>query len=144
MRNFLFTVLVLFVTTAQAQTKITWKTLADVTFIDKWSKKEEAYYYFPKFGESVIALDGKEVQIKGYFLPINPEEGLFILSRNSFAMCFFCGAAGPETIISLFDFDNKLKLKMDDIVTLKGRLRLNADDIYECNYILEDIKIVWE
>ena len=26
---------------------------------------------------------------------------------------------------------------MDELVTIKGTLRLNSDDIYKCNYILD-------
>ena len=27
---------------------------------------------------------------------------------------------------------------MDEVATIKGTLKLNADDIYKCNYILQD------
>lgn len=143
MRKYLIIVLLACISSAHAQIKITWETLSDVTFADKWSKKEEAYYYHPTFGASVKALDGQEIIIKGYFLPINPREGLYILSYNSFANCFFCGNAGPESIIALNDFENKHDLRMDEIVVVKGKLRLNADDIYECNYVLDDAEILW-
>jgi hypothetical protein len=33
-------------------------------------------------------------------------------------------------------------LRMDQIITYKGKLRLNKDDIYQLNYILEDAEIV--
>lgn len=39
-----------------SQTKINWDTLSDVTFTDKYSQEVEAYYYFPKFGSTVLAL----------------------------------------------------------------------------------------
>jgi hypothetical protein len=31
---------------------------------------------------------------------------------------------------------------MDQVITFKGKLRLNIDDIYQLNYILEDAEIV--
>jgi hypothetical protein len=31
---------------------------------------------------------------------------------------------------------------MDKIITVRGTLRLNADDILQLNYILEDVEIV--
>ena len=33
-------------------------------------------------------------------------------------------------------------LRIDQIITYKGKLRLNRDDIYQLNYILEDAEIV--
>ena len=33
-------------------------------------------------------------------------------------------------------------LKMDEIVTFKGKLKLNDTDIYELNYILENAEVV--
>ena len=33
-------------------------------------------------------------------------------------------------------------LRMDQVITFKGKLRLNVDDIYQLNYILEDAEIV--
>jgi hypothetical protein len=31
---------------------------------------------------------------------------------------------------------------MDQVITYKGTLKLNVDDIYQLNYILEDAEIV--
>jgi hypothetical protein len=33
-------------------------------------------------------------------------------------------------------------LRMDQVITYKGTLKLNVDDIYQLNYILEDAEIV--
>ncbi|WP_462248430.1 DUF3299 domain-containing protein [Ekhidna sp.] len=122
-------------------TKITWETLEDVSFTDKYSEEEKAYYYYPDFGSSVKSLEGKEVFIKGFMLPIEPEEGIFILSRNPFASCFFCGNGGPESIIELKLKAGYPKFKMDQVVTIRGKLKLNSEDIYQCNYILEGAEI---
>jgi len=138
----LITVLLLLISVqGWSQTKITWRTLADVRFTDKWSDEVEAYFYYPHFGSSVKALEGKEVFIEGFMLPIEPHEDLYILSRNPFASCFFCGSAGPESIIELKLKKNHPKFKMDQLVTIKGRLKLNQDDIYQCNYILEEAEV---
>lgn len=129
---------------AMAQTKITWKTLQDVTFTDKYSEEVEAYYWHPDFGESVKSLAGKDVYIKGYMLPMDPENGVFILSRYTYAACFFCGGAGPESIIELKLKPDHPKFRMDQRVTIRGILRLNADDVYTCNYIIEEAEIFTE
>lgn len=126
---------------AFSQTKINWDTLADVTFTDKYSEEVEAYYYFPNFGPSVLALNDKEVIIKGYVLEIDRENDLYILSANPFAECFFCGSAGPESIVELKLSKDHPRFLMDEVRTFKGKLRLNAVDIYQCNYILENARV---
>ena len=35
-------------------------------------------------------------------------------------------------------------LRMDQVITFKGKLKLNVDDIYQLNYILEDAEIIEE
>ncbi len=139
---FLIFVSIFFVPTKGiSQAEITWKTLSDVTFTDKYSEEGEAYYYYPDFGPSVKALQGKEVFLKGFMLPIDPDKGIYILSRNPFASCFFCGNAGPETIVELKLLPGYPKFGLDQIVTMEGRLKLNRDDIYQCNYILQRAKV---
>ncbi len=126
---------------AFSQTKITWETLNDVTFSDKYSKEVDAYFYYPDFGAYVLALEGKEVYLKGHMLMIDPEYGIHVLSKNPFASCFFCGSAGPESIVELRLKPGHPKFKNDQVVTMKGILRLNYADIYQCNYILEDAEV---
>ncbi|ELR69409.1 hypothetical protein C900_05099 [Fulvivirga imtechensis AK7] len=136
-----FIICMLTASMASAQTEITWKTLGDVKFTDKYSEEVEAYYYYPHFGPTVKDLDGQEVYIKGYMLPINPKENIYILSKYPYASCFFCGNGGPESIVELKLRPDHPKFRMDQIVTIKGRLKLNRDDIYQCNYILEDATV---
>lgn len=124
-----------------AQTRITWQTLADVEFTDKYSEVVDAFYYYPDFGPQVKALAGKKVYIRGHMLTVAEEKGIYILSRNPFAACFFCGNAGPESIIELKMQPGHPKFKMDQIVTIQGVLRLNQDDLNTCNYLLEDAEV---
>jgi hypothetical protein len=124
--------------TVDAQKKITWEDLEDVEFVEKFVEAVDAYYLFPKFGPSLKALAGKKVSISGFMLVLDTSGDFYVLSKGPFASCFFCGMAGPETIIEV-QFKNKShrKFKMDDKVTLTGTFRLNKDDIEHCNYILE-------
>jgi hypothetical protein len=136
-------ILLIFITfSSYSQTKITWETLEDVSFTDKYSKEVQAYYYFPRFGPSVLALNNREVIIKGYVLEIDRGNDVYILSANPFAACFFCGSAGPESIVELKLPKDHPRFTMDQIVTFKGILKLNAVDIYQCNYILEKATVV--
>ncbi|MBS9463948.1 homoserine dehydrogenase [Flagellimonas sp. 389] len=52
------------------------------------------------------------------------------------ASCFFCGAAGPETIIEV-NFKEKPPFRTDQIVTVTGILELNRNNVDHCNYILK-------
>lgn len=122
-------------------TKITWETLRDVTFKKKWYAEESVFMLYPTFGPNVNKLSGKEVTITGYVLPVDIEANLYVLSAFPMAACFFCGGAGPETVMGLKFKSNKRKFKTDERHSLKGVLKLNADDIYEMNYILTNAEI---
>ncbi|HAA14649.1 MAG TPA: DUF3299 domain-containing protein [Cytophagales bacterium] len=141
MRSVFFLCFLLISVKGWSQTEITWETLTDVEFSRKYFEEVDGYMYYPHFGETVKALEGEEVYLKGYMLPIDPKEGIFVLSRSPFASCFFCGNAGPETIVELLLKPDYPRFKMDQVVTMKGRLKLNQDDIDYCNYILEDAEL---
>jgi hypothetical protein len=121
--------------------KITWESLRDVTFKKKWYPEESVYMLYPTFGPGINKLNGKEVLLAGYVLPIDMESNLYALSAFPFSACFFCGGAGPESVVSLKFKKNSRKFKTDERHTFRGTLRLNADNIYELNYILENAEI---
>ena len=127
-----------FSTPGFSQKEISWETLTDVEFTDKWSDEVQAYFYYPEFGPSVKVLEGKEVILKGFMLPLGVNGDFHILSRNPYAACFFCGAAGPESIVELKLQSGHPRFRMDQVVMMKGTFKLNQDDIDQCNYILED------
>ena len=127
-----------------SQTQVTWDNLGDVSFSRKYFEELDEHLLYPSFGASVTALEGEEVFIQGYMLPIAPEEDIYILSRFPFASCFFCGGSGPESIVELLLKPDHPEFEMDQVVTIKGRLKLNKDDIDYCNYILEDAEVYEE
>ncbi len=120
---------------------ITWKHLSHVKFNEIYTEEVEAYVPYPVFHPSIQKLQRKKVIIEGYIIPIEEtgDETLLVLSAFPFSACFFCGLAGPETIMDI-QLKDKLKksLKQDEVVSFKGRLRLNDSDLYYLNYILED------
>ncbi|MFN8356206.1 MAG: DUF3299 domain-containing protein [Spirosomataceae bacterium] len=117
--------------------KISWDDLKDVTFKKKWYAEEQVYMLYPTFGQKVAKFDGKDVIIKGYVIPVDYEGNLYVLSAFPYSMCFFCGGAGPESVMSLKFKKNGKRFKTDEVHTFKGKLKLNASDIYELNYILD-------
>lgn len=118
-----------------SQKKITWKDLAKVTYEDKYFAEYDEYFKHPTFSESVKELDGKQICIEGYFLDIDPEGTIYILSKGPMSACFFCGIGGPETAIELY-FDSKPTFKTDEIVEISGILELNDSNVEHFNYII--------
>ena len=115
--------------------------MSNVEFEDQYIESEDVYYYYPFFGSEVRELAGKEVIITGYVLAIDPLKGYYVLSKGPFSSCFFCGVGGPESIMELNPVDTDTKFEMDEIVTFKGILNVNYDDIYRSNYILDKAEV---
>lgn len=121
--------------------KLTWETLRDVTFKKKWYAEESIYMLSPTFGPSVQKLKNQQVSITGYVLPVDLDANLYVLSAFPFSACFFCGGAGPESVMTLNFKKNARKFKTDERLTFVGTLKLNSDDIYQMNYILDGATI---
>lgn len=128
--------------TLSSQTIITWEVLKNVEFEEVWSDEFQAYYMVPKFGKTITALDGKEIQIRGFIIPVDIVQDYYVLSANPYSSCFFCGQAGPESVMEIQMIKQYAGLRMDQVITFKGKLRLNVDDIYQLNYILEDAQVI--
>ncbi len=120
-----------------APVELSWRTLTDVDFKDVYIDELDAYYWKPTFGASVKALEGKEVFITGYVIPVDYDEDFYVLSRYPFANCFFCGGAGPESVVDLRFKGKTRRYETDERLTFKGTFALNANDVYQMNYILE-------
>ena len=124
------------------QNIITWEVLKNVEFDEIWSEEFQAYYMVPKFSPQVLALDNKEVQIRGFIIPVDIVQDYYVLSANPYSSCFFCGQAGPESVMEVQLVKNMRDFEWIKLLLSKGKLRLNVDDIYQLNYILEDAEIV--
>ncbi|NME70681.1 hypothetical protein [Flammeovirga aprica] len=117
-----------------------WKTLSNVemkTYMDETLGFEVSE---PIFGGEVEMIDGSMITISGYILPVDSEDGTSILSYMAFANCFFCGNAGPETVMEL-DTPRRQNL-LNKKVIVKGRLELNRDDFFSLIYRLKNTEIV--
>jgi len=136
------TIFLFFIGNIFSQNIITWELLKNVEFDEIWSEEFQAYYMVPKFSESVKEMDGKEVQIRGFIIPVDIVQDYYVLSANPYSSCFFCGQAGHESVMEIQMIKKYEGLRMDQVITYKGTLKLNVDDIYQLNYILEDAEIV--
>ena len=114
---------------------VTWKDLTDITFEEKYYEDINEWMLFPAFGESVKKIDGNIIEIEGYVVPIEPER--YALSANPFASCFFCGNAGPESVIELELTSYEKVFFTDDYLTFQGTFTLNDTNVDKMNYILK-------
>lgn len=96
----------------------------------------------PKFSEQLKLREGTIVSLEGFIIPLQQEtsQDYFVLSRFPFASCFFCGAAGPETVVEVYS-DEQFKYT-DERVRVKGKLRLNDDNPMHLFYVLEDCEVI--
>ncbi|MEL6975789.1 MAG: hypothetical protein AAGL29_10400 [Bacteroidota bacterium] len=130
-----FFLLVFVAVSGMAQAKLTWRDFADIDFESVYNEKYEVYFLKPKFGQKIKTYQGKKISITGFFLDLSGSGEIFLVSQNPMASCFFCGGAGPETIIEVA-FKEKPAFRTDQVVSITGILELNADDVDHCNYIL--------
>ncbi len=141
-RTFVCLALLSFTQLLTAQITLTWRDLAEVEWQEKYLEDYGIKFLVPIFGK-VRQFEGKEVLIRGFVLPLDPESQEFALSMYPFASCFFCGGAGPETVIELMlNPESKLNYDIDDYLTFKGILLLNNDDPSHFNYILKHADVM--
>ncbi len=89
-------------------------------------------------------LDGKEIEIRGYIiaLDVKAAQSHFMFSRYPQNMCFFCGAAGPESAMQVFT-KNKEKIEYtSDKVVIKGMLNIQKGDPTGLIYTLTDASLI--
>ncbi len=120
---------------AQSNNKV-WKTLSKITFKKEYNEMMGFKVDVPVFSEEVKVLEGEEIEIRGYVIPVEGYKSHkeFIFSAYPYNMCFFCGGAGPETVMEVYA-DEPIKYSAEPIV-IKGRLELNDEDINSLIYAL--------
>lgn len=129
----------------QAQAPATeslWKTLSKITYIKEYDEFLGFKVDKPVFSEAIKALNGKEVTVKGFIIPVEGYKGHkeFILSAFPYANCFFCGGAGPESVMEVSAIDPVNYTA--EAITLKGKLVLNSTDVNKLMFALTGAKLV--
>lgn len=120
-----------------AQNNINWSILGDVKFEKKYSEDLGMNYDEATFGNQVKTYEGKEITIKGYMIPLDALGISYVLSKNNNANCFFCGGAGPETVLELEMLPGSVqRYKTDEVKTFKGILQLNVSNENQLTYVL--------
>lgn len=129
---------------AGAQSKPdTWNEFAKTKFEPKYYEKMGEYLFYPNFPAELKAMEGKEITMQGFYVPFAPEDGTYIvISKFPMSQCFFCGGGGPESIAEVNFAKEPGKFQVDDLITVKGKLKLNADNMDHVNFILTDAILV--
>ncbi len=118
-----------------------WRLLSDVEILTRMHESQGYEISYPKFGDSVLKLDGTSITLKGYMIPLEDMIGqhYFVLSALPFNICFFCGGAGPETVAEV---KTKSAVRFtDDAIIVQGVLKLNPNDPDHLMYIIENAEI---
>lgn len=118
---------------------ITWGLLGRIKYQNRSHKDYPDGVMYPQVNAELKAKKGKKITISGFIIPIDNEN--YALSKNVFAQCFFCGQAGPETIMGIKFKDLKKRLKTDQYVTLEGTFRYNETDVEDWIYHIENAVI---
>lgn len=118
-----------------------WELLSDVAVIRVYDKFQEQEVEKPEFSEALRERNKTEITLEGFVIPLNAEgsSDYFVLSRFPYQSCFFCGNAGPETVVEVYAND-QLSL-VDQRVSVKGTLYLNEDDPLHLYYIMKDCTV---
>ena len=121
-----------------------WKTLAKITYKKEYDEMLGFKVDVPVFSEDILNIEGQEVKIKGYIIPVEGYKSHkeFIFSAFPYNMCFFCGGAGPETVMEIYA--KEAVEYTAEPVTLKGKLELNSTDVNRLIYALNDATLVKE
>lgn len=118
-----------------------WQFLSRIVFDDKYINDTLAMV--PIFHDDIKVLEGKPLQISGYLIPFGEETGkLHFLSAFPMSQCFFCGAAGPESVMDVMTIKEHHDFNMDDQITFRGKLHLNDYNLDYMNYILKDAELI--
>jgi hypothetical protein len=143
MKKVLTVIAICFSTMVHAQKFDAWNEFAKTKFEPKFYENLGEYLFYPTFTPELKALVGKEVTIEGFYVPFAPEDGAYIIiSKFPMSQCFFCGGGGPESVAEINFAKDPGTFQVDDLITVKGKLKLNTDDVDHVNFILTDAVLV--
>jgi hypothetical protein len=140
---FIISALLVVLTQAVTAQENFWSTLAEVSF----EKSKDANGYEiekPLFSRHLKSYNGQKIKLKGYIIPLNEvnNAGTSMFSALPFNVCYFCGAAGPETVVELRATQN-IKFTSKPM-TIEGILELNEKDPNHHIYIVKSATVIKE
>ena len=125
-----------------AQDAQMWRTLSKITYEKQFDELLGFKVDVPVFSQEIKDLEAEIIEISGYIVPVEGYKSHteFVFSAYPYNMCFFCGGAGPETVMEV-TAKEPVKYSTERI-KLRGKLLLNGDDINRLMYIMIDAELV--
>ncbi len=119
-----------------------WELLSAVEIKKEYDEFMDAEIDKPIFPGQIIVREGSNIVLEGFIIPLEQDvkQEYFVLSRFPYQSCFFCGGAGPETVVEVFS-ENDFAFT-DKKVRVEGELELNSDNPLQLFYILRNSTIV--
>ncbi len=126
MRTFLIIASLIAGSSLAAQDRLHWSALETIKFTEVYNESMASWIQVPQWSDfQRDTWNGKVMKITGYAIVLDPVENIYALSAYPFSSCFFCGAAGPESVMEL-EFLNPIDLVTDQVITVIGTLDLNT------------------
>lgn len=120
-----------------------WELFEDTRFKWEWEEELGAEVEIPIFDKKIKAYDGKDVTLTGHYLPLEMAGNRIIISKLPYAACFFCGGGvGQESVAEVVFNSVQRPFRLDELLTIKGKLKLNRDDYEHLVFIIEDAQLV--
>lgn len=125
---------------AYSQSQNFWQVLAEVGFQTR-KDADGTIVETPVFSKNLKSYNGKKIKLKGFVIPINEvgDQDKFMLSSLPYNVCYFCGAAGPETVIEV-DSDDGIHFS-SKAIWVEGILYLNDSDPDHHMYMLKSAQL---
>jgi len=122
-----------------SQEHLSWDVLADVTWDETYDEELGLTNITGTYGDHLMSYQGKEVIVSGYVIPLDALGLSYALSRTSFAACFFCGQAGPETVMDLNVRPKSVPSyrQKDELIKFRGILVLRESNETGLHYTLD-------
>jgi len=145
MQRILLLALLCFSTLLSAQdSKDHWNTLAMVNSESKFDDMMGMVVKTATPTAIAETLNGEEITIRGFVIALDAKAKLkhFMFSRYPQNMCFFCGAAGPESAMQVFLNEGETIDYTKDKIEIRGTLNIQKGDPSGLIYTLSNAELL--
>ncbi|MDT0678543.1 hypothetical protein [Autumnicola musiva] len=119
---------------------LTWQLLKNIDYVDIATEEYPQGIMNPIINKRLKELKGAYITISGHAIPM--DEKSYALSENVMATCFFCGMAGPESIMGIAFKDKAPNLETDQFLTLIGKFDYNDSNPDDWIYHIKEAKLL--
>jgi hypothetical protein len=129
---------------AQDSSKDHWNTLAMVTTESKFDDMMGMVIKTATPTPIAETLQAEVISLRGYIIALDAKAKLkhFMFSRYPQNMCFFCGAAGPESAMQVFLKENSSIDFTKDKIEIRGTLNIQKGDPSGLIYTLNNAELI--